>query len=49
MYLYRAIDNHSDTIEFGFSEWHKTTAAKWFLREALKRHGHSERILVDGS
>ena len=49
MYLYRAIDSHGDTVEFWFSERRNLTAAKRFLRNALKRHGRPERIVIDGS
>ena len=49
MYLYRAIDSHGDTVEFWFSERRNLTAAKRFLRRALKRHGRPERIVIDGS
>lgn len=49
MYLYRAIDSHGDTVEFWFSERRNITAAKQFLRKALKRHGRPERIVIDGS
>ena len=49
MYLYRAIDSNGDTVEFWFSEWRNLTAAKRFLRKALKRHGRPERIVIDGS
>jgi len=49
MYLYRAIDNNGDTVEFLFSERRNLTAAKRFLRKALKRHGRPERIVIDGS
>ena len=48
-YLYRAIDSNSDTVEFWFSERRNLTAAKRFLRKALKRHGRPERIVIDGS
>ena len=48
-YLYRAIASDGDTIEFWFSERRNLTAAKWFLRMALKRHGRPERIVIDGS
>jgi transposase-like protein len=43
-YLYRAIDSNGDTVEFWFSERRNLTAAKRFLRKALKRHGRPERI-----
>ena len=49
MYLYRAIDSNGDTIEFWFSERRNLTAAKQFLRKALKGHGRPERIVIDGS
>jgi transposase-like protein len=48
-YLYRAIDSNGDTVEFWLSEWRNLTAAKRFLRKALKRHGRPERIVIDGS
>jgi transposase-like protein len=49
MYHYRAIDRNSDTVEFWFSERRNLSAAKRFLRKALKRHGRPERIVIDGS
>jgi transposase-like protein len=49
MYLYRAIDSDGDTVEFWFCERRNLTAAKRFLRKALKRHGRPDRIVVDGS
>ncbi len=49
MYLYRAIDSSGDTVECWFSERRNLTAAKRFLRKALKRHGRPERIVIDGS
>ena len=49
MYLYRAIDSNGDTVEFWFSERRNLTAAKRFLRKALKRHGRPEQIVIDGS
>jgi putative transposase len=48
-YLYRAVDSNGDTVEFWFSERRNLTAAKRFLRKALKRHGRPERIVIDGS
>jgi transposase-like protein len=48
-YLYRAIDSNGDTVEFWFSKRRNLTAAKQFLRKALKRHGRPERIVIDGS
>jgi transposase-like protein len=49
MYLYRSIDSNGDTVEFWFSERRNLTAAKRFLRKALKRHSRPERIVIDGS
>jgi transposase-like protein len=49
MYVYRAIDSAGDMVEFWFSERRNLTAAKRFLRNALKRHGRPEHIVVDGS
>jgi transposase-like protein len=48
-YLYRAIDSNGDTVEFWFGERRNLSAAKGFLRKALKRHGRPERIMIDGS
>ncbi len=48
-YLYRAVDNHGDTVEFWFSERRDLIAAKRFLCKAIKRHGRPERIVIDGS
>jgi putative transposase len=47
-YLYRAIDSNGHTVEFWFSERRNLTAAKRFLRKALKCHGRPERIVIDG-
>jgi transposase-like protein len=49
MYLYRSVDSSGDTVEFWFSELRNLTAAKRFLRKALKRHGRPDRIVIDGS
>ena len=49
MYLYRAVDSNSDTVEFWFSEKRNLAAAKRFLRKAVKRHGRPVRIVIDGS
>jgi putative transposase len=48
-YLYRAIDSNGDTVEFWLSKRRNLTAAKRFLRKALKRHGRPERVVIDGS
>jgi putative transposase len=48
-HLYRAVDSNGDTVEFWFSERRNLSAAKRFLRKAIKRHGRPERIVIDGS
>jgi putative transposase len=48
MYLYRAIDSNGDTVQFWFSERCNLTAAKRFLRKALRQYGRPERIVIDG-
>jgi len=48
-YLYRAIDDYGDTVEFYFTANRDLQAAKRFLRKALARHGKPERITIDGS
>jgi putative transposase len=49
MYLYRAIDNVGDTVEFFFSQHRDLPAVKRFLRKALARHGRPDRVVIDGS
>ncbi|WP_139812753.1 IS6 family transposase [Ensifer aridi] len=49
MYLYRAIDNIGDTVEFWFSKQRDLPAAKRFFRKALERHGRPDRVVIDGS
>ena len=49
MYLYRAIDSRGDTVEFHFSEHRDLAAAKRFFKKALQRHGHPDRVVIDGS
>jgi transposase-like protein len=36
------------TVEFWFGARRNLTAAKRFLRKALKRHARPERIVIDG-
>ena len=48
-YLYRALDNYGDTVEFYFTANRDLQAAKRFLRKVLARHGKPERITIDGS
>ena len=49
MYLNRAIDSRGDTVEFHFSEHRDLAAAKRFFKKALQRHGHPDRVVIDGS
>jgi putative transposase len=49
MYLYRAIDNYGDTVEFHFSKDRDLRAAKRFIRKASVRHGRPDRITIDGN
>jgi len=48
-YLYRAIASNGDSVELCFSERRNLAAAKRSRSRALKRHGWSERIVIDGS
>lgn len=49
MYLYCAVESVGDTVEFFLSENRDLTAAKHFLRKALRRHGRPDRIVIDGN
>lgn len=49
MYLYRAIDSASDTVDLWFSDHRDLPAAKRFLRKAIANNGRPERIVIDGS
>lgn len=49
MYLYRAFDSADETVEFFFSEKRNLPAAKLFIRNAPKRHGRPNNIVIDGS
>jgi transposase-like protein len=47
MYLYRAVDEHGQTVE-SLSRTRDITAAKAFFRKALKNHGEPRSITLDG-
>ncbi|MBV2145123.1 IS6 family transposase, partial [Falsochrobactrum sp. TDYN1] len=49
LYLYRAIDNNGNTVEFLFSRNRDLKAAKRFIRKVLARYGRPEKITIDGS
>src|SRR5207249_5422147 len=48
-YLYRAVDKTGQTIDFLLTEQRDEQAAKRFLTKAIRRHGVSEKITIDGS
>jgi putative transposase len=48
-YLYRAVDKHSQTIDFLLTEHRDTEAALRFLKQAIRRNGLPETITIDGS
>jgi putative transposase len=48
-YLYRAVDKTGQTIDFLLTEHRDEQAAKRFLTKAIRRHGVSEKITIDGS
>jgi putative transposase len=48
-YLYRAVDKSGQTIDVLLTEHRDTEAALRFLTQAIRRHGVSETITIDGS
>jgi putative transposase len=48
-YLYRAVDQPGQTIDFLLTEHRHTAAALRFLTHAIRRHGVPETITIDGS
>ena len=48
MYLYRAVDEHGQTVESHLSRTRDVTAAKAFFRKALKHHRQPRSITLDG-
>jgi putative transposase len=48
-YLSRAVDKHSQTIDFLLTEQRDQEAALRFLTKAIRRHGVPETITIDGS
>jgi transposase-like protein len=48
-YLYRAVDKHSQTIDFLLTEHRDKEAALRFLKKAIRRNGLPETIIIDGS
>ena len=47
--LYRAVDQHGQTIDFLLTKERDKRAAKRFLTKAIRRHGVPEKITIDGS
>ncbi|MEN3931783.1 IS6 family transposase [Microvirga sp. W0021] len=47
MYLYRAIDNYGQTVEFLFSEKRNIRAARLFFKKTLGQNGRPESITLD--
>ena len=48
-YLYRAVDKHSQTIDFLLTEHRDKEAALRFLKKAIRHNGLPETIIIDGS
>jgi putative transposase len=48
-YLYRAVDKAGQTIDFLLTEQRDERAATRFLTKAIRRHGVSEKVTIDGS
>jgi len=48
-YLYRAVDQQGQTIDFLLTEHRDEQAATRFLTKAIRRHGVPEQITIDGS
>ena len=47
-YLYRAVDRQGLTVDFLLSGHRDIAAARQFFTQAIKQHGASEKISVDG-
>jgi putative transposase len=48
-YLYRAVDQQGQTIDFLLTEHQDKEAALRFLKKAIRRNGLPETITIDGS
>src|SRR6266404_3607624 len=48
VYLYRAVDNTGQTVDFLLSEHRDIAAAKRFFARAIEKRGVPERITLDG-
>jgi putative transposase len=49
VYLYRAVDKYSKTIDFLLTQQRDKKAARRVLNKAMGRHGVPEKITIDGS
>jgi putative transposase len=47
-YLWRAVDHEGEVLESYVTKKRDKSAAKRFIKKALKRHGAPERIVTDG-
>ena len=48
-YLYRTVDKTGQTIDFLLTEQRDERAAQRLLTKAIRRHGMSEKVTIDGS
>jgi transposase-like protein len=49
VYLYRAVDKYSKTVDFVLTKQRDKAAARRFLNKAIGRNGLPEKITIDGS
>lgn len=48
VYLWRAVDHEGDVLESFVTKKRDKSAALAFIKKALKRHGHAEKVVTDG-
>ena len=48
-YLYRAVDNQGQTVDFMLSPHRKLSAARKFFKNAMSRNGIPKRVVIDKS
>ena len=48
VYLYRAVDNEGQTVDFYLNEHRDIAAAKAFCRKAILHHDTPQKITLDG-
>jgi len=49
MYLYRAVDNRGETVDFMLSNHRRRSAAYNFFRNAITKNGVPKRVVIDKS